>query len=359
MNFEDFLASPSPIKTETWQLGSIIEKAPCPGGIALIFVSELRGYGMGAEPMDFGGIRRQLYKLSKLDFHVPVFDAGDLISGRTYEDSCYVLEEFLVFCHTHQMLPMVIGGSSDLTYFLLRSLAQSEKNMMLARFSSRVSLQDDEKSLSVKNFLTRTVSSQDIGLKALCHLGHQKHLNAPESISLLREVEFETLRLAELMNGTDNAEPLLRHAHVVSFSADVMQSDAVGVSLSPQINGLNRRETMAYFKEMGLGENIRTVGIFDLDLDSGNWQNHQLCAQMVWHFIEGVNIQRSHPKSRLYETYHVLNDLGQWTFHRDTFSSKWYFGQGEDSTQWIPCRYQDYTEAKAGFMPPGLLRRSL
>lgn len=121
-------------------------------------------------------------------------------------------------------------------------------------------------------------------------------------------------------------------------------------SMNPQVNGLNRREICAYMKEIGLSENLKSVGIFNYNIYSENQLNHQLLAQMIWYLIEGINIQRSHPKERHYEIFYVLIDDRQYAFKRDTFSNLWYFGDDEDIENCIPCSRKDFDEAKKGWL---------
>ena len=114
MNIEDIIIPPRKINTENWQLGQIISQEIQENGVVLIFCSDYRGIKNGeAEILDFKTVRRELYRLSKLDFEIPVCDLGDLISGRTYQDTHYVLQELLSMCHYKNAVPVIIGGSND------------------------------------------------------------------------------------------------------------------------------------------------------------------------------------------------------------------------------------------------------
>ena len=101
-------------------------------------------------------------------------------------------------------------------------------------------------------------------------------------------------------------------------------------------------------KEIGLSENLKSVGIFNFNVYSQEFLNHQLLAQMIWHLIEGINIQKSHPKARQFETFWVMIDDGEYAFQRDSFSGLWYFGEDENPQNLIPCSRLEYEEAKRG-----------
>ena len=164
----------------------------------------------------------------------------------------------------------------------------------------------------------------------------------------MKEVEFDVVRLAEMMNSTEKTEPFFRRADLVTVNCDAVESMGDGFSVNPQVNGLNRREICAYMKEIGLSENLKSVGIFNFNAQSETFINHQLLAQMIWHLIEGINIQHSHPKERQYETFWVMIDDDQYAFQRDSFSGLWYFGDDEKPKNLIPCSRLEYEEAKRG-----------
>jgi hypothetical protein len=80
----------------------------------------------------------------------------------------------------------------------------------------------------------------------------------------MKSVEFDVIRLAEMMGNTDRIEPFFRRADLVTLNCDAVESFAEPFSVNPQINGLNRREICAVMKEIGLGENLKMAGILIL-----------------------------------------------------------------------------------------------
>ena len=187
------------------------------------------------------------------------------------------------------------------------------------------------------------------------HLGYQKHLNPKESVDLIKEVDFDILRLAEMIGSTENAEPFFRRANLVTVNCDAVESFAENFSIHPQVNGLNRREICAYMQEIGLGENLKSVGIFNFNFEAENHLNHQLLAQMIWYLILGIDLEKSHPKERLFETFHVLVSDDNYTFKRDSFRNLWYFGDDEKIENCLACSAADYQAAKEGKISDRLL----
>ena len=357
MNIEDILLPPREIKTEKWQLGNLISGEIKENGIVLIFCSDYRGLENGsAEILDFRKVRKELYQLSQLDFELPLCDIGDLISGKSHQDTHYILQEVLSMCHYKNAIPIIVAGSSDLAFSLFSALNFHQKNINYTQISNIISLNNETNEISEKNFLSKILGSKTFTLKNYHHLGYQKHLNALDSVKLMKEVEFEVMRLAEMMNATERAEPYLRRADLVTLNCDAVESLGDGFSVNPQVNGLNKREICAYMKEIGLGENLKSVGIFNFNANSEDLLNHQLLAQMIWYLIEGINIQKSHPKERSYETFWVLIEEDQYAFKRDTFSDLWYFGESEEIEKLLPCAKWEFEDAKRGYLNPRLLK---
>ncbi|RMZ60527.1 arginase [Chryseobacterium nematophagum] len=355
MNFEDFIISPKSFKTESWQIGNLITKEIKEDSIVLLFVSDYRGANGDAEIQDFSNIRKAFYRLSQLDFEIPIVDLGDLVSGKSVQDSHYILQEVLSACHYKRAIPIIIGGSNDFAFSLFSALNFHQKNINYTQISNVISLKQGD-NINEDTFLGKILSSKTFSIKNYHHLGYQKHLNEMDSVKLIKEVEFDIVRLAEMMNSTEKTEPFFRKADLVTINCDAIESFAEPFSMNPQVNGLNKREICAYMKEIGLSENIKSIGLFNYNIYSENQLNQQLLAQMIWYLIEGINIQRSHPKERHYEIFYVLVDDREYSFKRDTFTNLWYFGEDENIENCIPCSRKDFDEAKKGWLSSRLTK---
>ncbi|AKH96510.1 formimidoylglutamase [Elizabethkingia anophelis] len=356
MNIEDLLIPAPKIATEKWQLGAMIKPEIREGGIALIFCSDERGSGGTATPKNFTEVRKQLYQLSRHDWEIPIADLGDFISGKTPENTHFALQELLTYCLRKHVLPIVVGGSNDISYSLFSAINHIYKNLTYVQINNMLSLDHSEESLTEKNFLAKILSSEINPVGKYHHLGFQKHSNEYDAVKLMNEVNFDIIRLAEMMNSTEPIEPYFRKADLVTISCNAIESIAEPFSVQPQVNGLNRREICAYMKEAGLSENLKSIGIFNYQTVSKNYLNQQLLAQMIWYLLEGINIQRSHPKEREYETFWIMIGDHEVAFKRDTFSNLWYFGKSPNISECLPCAKSDFENAKAGHLNSRLLR---
>lgn len=144
MNFEDFIISPRNFKTENWQIGSRITKEIKEDSIVLLFVSDYRGANGDAEVQDFTAIRKEFYQLSQLDFEIPIVDLGDLVSGKSVQDSHYVLQEVLSACHYKRAIPVIVGGSNDFAFSLFSGLNFHQNHINYTQISNIISLKQGE-----------------------------------------------------------------------------------------------------------------------------------------------------------------------------------------------------------------------
>jgi len=357
MDLTDILQSPAIPKVADWQLGNLLLKEVQPGTAVLIFCSDYRGTEEGiALKADYRAVREQLYQLSGLDFQVPIVDLGNLISGRTWADTQYVLAELIAFCYARRALPGIIGGSAALAYPLFQALNGGQQALSYTQIAGTISLENEGEELDDKNFLSRILSDKTLMLKHYHHLAYQKHLNPADSVQLLRQVDCDVVRLADMMGSTERVEPFFRHADIVTVDCNAVESTEGAFSTKPQVNGLNRREICAYMKEAGLSQQLKALGIYNYNAASENLLHHQLLAQMIWHFLEGHNIRVTHPAETAYETYWVMIGDTNYAFLRDSFRDLWYFENPATPAELVACAHSDYLQAQRGQLNPRLLR---
>lgn len=355
MTLEEILYPPNMPDSEPWQLGYGVSTNIAVGGVTFIFCSDNRGNGGDSARIDFTPIRKTLYSLAKHEISIPIADLGDIISGKSLEDTHYLVEELLLKCLENQSLPVVVGGGADLSLAIYQAVSQVHNKLVYAHIDSKIILDPVENSISERNFLTRILSNKT-SLEQLYHLGYQRHLNEKASVDFLEEMDAELVSLSGMMGDTGRIEPFLRKANVVTLSADVAESQFFIASRHPQVNGLNPRELCSLFKEIGMGQKLSAFGIFNTSIQLEQPIYQQLIAQSLWYFLEGIVIQKSHPKETSYETYVVMVDHHYYHFKRGIFTNLWYFGEKEDVEDCLPCTEQDYRAATQGILSPRLVR---
>lgn len=356
MNLDDVLVEPDRPKVKAWQLGHIISKDIAKGGVTLMFCSDERGYGGDAKMNDFSSIRSQLYQLSQHDLRIPIGDLGDIITGRTLEDTHCIIEELVLKCLEEDSIPVIIGSGKDMAYPMYKAVGKTNNTVNYTHIDAFIHLGNAEKPLSEKNVLSKILTSNEAQLKTYYHLGYQRHLNEKPSVELLNNIDAEALSLSAMMQHINNAEPFLRRSNLVTLSCDAIQSIGGSFSQNPQVNGLNSREACGLAKEIGMGQEFAALGIFNYNFSTDDDKQRALLSQMLWYLFEGISIQKSHPKEQQLERYVVLIDSKSLEFKREAFTNLWYFGESDSVNQCLPCTEQDYKNAKKGYLSKRLAK---
>lgn len=345
MNLEDITIAPPEIPTEKWQLANIITHEIKEQSIVLIICPDYRGGEFSVQP-NTEAFRTYLYGLSKADWQIPVVDLGDLKLGKTIEDTHFAVEELISYCLYQKAIPILIGGSLDLVKPQIFSLNFHHKNFEWSHIGAQIILSENDAKLTANNALFKVFTDKQVNIKNFHFVGYQQHLNDWETLKLMENVDFDLMRLAEIMETPENAEPFFRRSNFVSIDCNAVESRETGFSTSPQINGLTNREVCSLMKEAGLSQELKSVGLFNFSFEGKT--NTQLLAQMIWYLIDGIQIQKTHPNQPQIEQFTVLFDDKEYHFKREIFSNLWYFGEHEDLRQCLPCTLNDYENAKRG-----------
>ena len=86
--------------------------------IAIIGVLENRGDVNQMEEVDLLHIRKELYSLFPGNWDASIADLGNILAGESISDTYFALKKVVSSLVKRKIIPIVIGGSQDLTYAL-------------------------------------------------------------------------------------------------------------------------------------------------------------------------------------------------------------------------------------------------
>jgi hypothetical protein len=186
-------------------------------------------------------------------------------------------------------------------------------------------------------------------------LGYQTFLNAQEEIHLMDGLLFEAYRLGNLKKDIELAEPVLRETNVLSIDIGVIKVADAPANNNKMISGLTAEDICQISRYAGLGDRLNLFSIFEYNekYDVEN-QTAQLLAQMVWYFIEGVNIRKPEfPNIDLkgFKKYIVLIDDDTYHFYKSENTERWWMEISSKVDNkikrqtLIPCTYNDFLTA--------------
>lgn len=174
------------------------------------------------------------------------------------------------------------------------------------------------------------------------YIGTQRHLVSESRLN----VEGH-LRLSDIREELNLAEPCIRDSNVMLFNCDSMSAAEAGYMIGMSASGLTVIEACQLFRYAGAAQSLWSVGIYGYDLaadDSGMMANG--LAQMIWYLIEGSTL-REDPDHTPLTQYHVQSKDHEHilVFYKSELSGRWWLE--DKSGRKVPCSYRDYRNACA------------
>nr|AOE13282.1 arginase [uncultured bacterium] len=331
--------------------------------IAIIGVSEYRNtYNSVGEDFSLNEVRKTLYNLFPGNWSLNISDLGDLRLGDTVSDTYLALQSIISELLKNNIIPIIIGGSQDITYANYRSYDYLEKTVNIVNIDPNFDLGDSSKPIKNNSYLGKIILDKPHNLFNYSTLGYQTYFNSQEEIDLMQKLYFEAYRLGELSNNIQNVEPVLRDANIVTLDLKSVRSSEVSSKQKFSPNGFSGKEICAISRYAGISSKVSSFGVYEYIPSSEDEATEMLIAQVIWYFIEGVNCRVM--DSNFYNTadfqkYTVLVDNQELVFLKSIKSSRWWveipFLQNSNNKleehSLLPCMHQDYIDASNGIIP--------
>ena len=327
--------------------------------IALIGVQESRNSHYPVSDYDIDAFRREFYQLFPGNWSVKIADLGNLPSGDTPEDTYYALKEIVSYLREINVLPVIIGGSQDLTVSLYRSYEKASQWVNIVSVDNRFDFSQEEELISGRSYMSKIIMENPSKLYNFTNLGYQSYLIAQEELDLMDKLFFEAFRLGDVLDRAPNTEPVFREADIASFDMKVLNAVASGTFPQGMPNGIDGRTICALSRYAGISDRISMIGFFDLP---NTIIFHKLMAQMVWYFVEGVQCRfDEYPVATSYGfiRYAVQMSDRELVFHKSNKSQRWwielqkenYLDNKTKTNTLLSCTHQDYLDACNDILP--------
>lgn len=322
--------------------------------IAIIGVLENRGDDGGhGKEVHLNAIRKELYGLFPGNWHTSIADLGDILSGNDIKDTYFALQKVIAGLIRRKIIPIVIGGSQDLTYALYRSYDDLEQMVNLVSIDNRFDFGKHDGPVTASSYLSKIVIDEPNNLFNYSNVGFQTYYNSQEEIDLIEKLFFEAYRLGEVSNNISISEPVFRDADIVSLDLTSVKSCDSGNFITFTPNGFNGKEICSLSRYAGISDKVSLFGIFN---HNNSKQEAVLIAQIVWYFIEGFHYRSNeYPfgKKDSYLKYIVPLDDEQLVFYKSDKTERWwieipFISNGNNKLKrntLLPCSYEDYLGA--------------
>jgi len=333
--------------------------------IAIIGVKEARGseFDSNDNINDIDAIRKYLGHLEWFEHFPKMADLGDILPGNELEDTYFAIQTIVMELVKRDILPILIGGSQDLTFAQYKGYESLEQLVNLVAIDYKIDIGEVEDEMHSGNYISSIISHQPNFLFNFSNLGHQSYFNSEKKLRLISKMFFEALRLGELSQSVKFSEPLIRNADLVSFDLKSIKSFYLPGNILPMPNGIDGEQACQIMWYAGLSDKLSSIGLYGFNNDEKSI-GAQLVAQMIWYFVEGyANRKEDFPKSNLkkYLKYTIqLNDSEhELVFYKSPKSDRWWveipYPDGKEARYFrhliVPCSYEDYQLASSGEMP--------
>ncbi len=333
--------------------------------VALFGIHEHRRTGIEDAVSDTNPVRNYLYQLHALDQDIKVADLGNIEAGYALADTDALVKLVCEELIKANIIPLLIGGSQDLTYANYSAYEALEQTVNLVSIDARLDFGEDPSNFTSSNYLNKIVLHQPNYLFNYSNIGNQRYLVDKALLELMEKMYFDVYRLGEINANIQNTEPLVRNADIVSFDLSAIRfSDAPGTENSGP-NGLYAEQACQIARYAGMSDKLTSFGIYEYrpDLDQRGMTAH-LVAQMIWCFIEGIALRKGdYPIGDKEEYIKYIVDLStdehQLTFYKSPRSDRWWmdvpYPAGRKNKyerhHLVPCSYDEYQQATNDDMP--------
>jgi hypothetical protein len=331
--------------------------------IALIGVNEYRNCENSLdEKFSLNEIRKFFYNLYPGNWNVNIADLGDLILGKTVFDTYQALQSVVSILLQNKIIPIIIGGTQDLTYANYRSYDFLEKTVNIVNIDSNFDLGDSSKPIKNNSFLGKIILDKPHNLFNYSVLGYQTYFNSQEEIDLMDNLYFEAYRLGELNSNIQNVEPILRDANIVTLDLKSIRSSEVSSKQKFSPNGFDGKEICAVSRYAGISNKVTSFGIYEYIPSFQDEATEMLISQILWYFIEGVNCRVSDNNfyiTKDFQKFNVLVEKQELIFLKSVKSSRWWIeipfvhnaNNKLEEHSLLPCMHEDYINAINGVIP--------
>ncbi|WP_425077310.1 formimidoylglutamase [Psychroserpens sp. S379A] len=331
--------------------------------LAIIGVKENRNdVNYMGEALNFDAIRTSLYALFPGNWHTSIADLGDIPAGSSVEDTYYAVRTIISVLIEKKVIPIIIGGSQDLTYANYRAYDTMAPMVNIVNVDSNFDLGDASVEMKNNSFLGKIILEQPYNLFNYSAIGYQTYFNSQEEIDLMDKLYFEAYRLGEVTHNINMVEPVMRDAHIVSIDLKSVRAAEVGAKQKFSPNGFNGKEICAISRYAGISNKVSSFGVYEFKTTAELDATPMLVSQMIWYFIEGVNC-RIHDDvfsdEENYQKYNVLIEDEELIFYKSIKTGRWWIeipflpnvNNKLKKHTLLPCTHEDYVEASQGKIP--------
>ncbi|MBI2721361.1 MAG: formimidoylglutamase [Bacteroidetes bacterium] len=310
-------------------------------------------------------VREFLYKLYGGSFKVKVADLGNINAGHSTEDTYFALRSTVDFLVRKNIIPIILGGSQDLTYAQFLGYKDLEQTINIAAVDSVFDLGNPDEEITNMSYLGNIILHQPNYLFNYSNIGYQTYLVDQSSLHMMNKLYFDVYRLGQIRDKIEEAEPVIRQADMLTFDMTAIKHSDAPANPNASPNGFYAEEACQIMRYAGMNDKLSSIGIYEINPEYDvSGKTAHLAAQMIWCFMDGFYNRKNDFPSRTnpdYLRFHVVlqDEKYEINFYKSKKSDRWWMEipypphkdlKFERHTL-IPCNYKDYELATQNEIP--------
>jgi formiminoglutamase len=310
-------------------------------------------------------VRGFLYRLYSGTFASKVVDLGNIHEGHTVDDTYFAVKTCIDTLIRKNIIPVIIGGSQDLTYAQFLGYKDLEQTINIAAIDSAFDLGDPDEEITNTSYLGKIILHQPNYLFNYSNIGYQTYLVSPSSFGMMTRLYFDVYRLGQIRDKIEEAEPIIRQADMLTFDITSIKHADAPANPNASPNGFYAEEACQMMRYAGMSDKLSSLGIYEINpaFDTSGKTSH-LAAQMIWCFMDGFYNRKNDFPSRTNQDYlrfHVVlqDEKYEINFYKSKKSDRWWMeipypphkGLKFERHTLIPCSHKDYELAVNNEIP--------
>jgi formiminoglutamase len=291
-----------------------------------------------------------------------IYDLGVIVPGNEVQDTYFALKQIVTELLKKNILPIVIGGSQDLTFAMYEAYQKLEQLVNLTTIDSKFDLGDPEEELKSSAFISKILMHRPCFLFNASTIGVQAPYVKKSELDLFEKLFFDVCRLGEFNADFKVAEPFLRNTDLLSLDLNsIRNADFASENNSP--NGFYADQICQITKYAGISDKLTAFGIFSLPKNTNNHHNNQLISELIWYFLDGYAQRKGDFPIGTKKDYtkfivHLDDFENEIVFYKSPKSERWWMevpypksGAKFERHHLVPCNFEDYQAAMKNEMP--------
>lgn len=333
--------------------------------LAIICVKDSR-HSVYEEKSEFyyDDIRAELYNMYVGNWKLNILDLGDVVMGDEFSDTAYVFKTILSQLYRKSIIPIILGGSQDLTFYQYRAYDGIKYMVNLTTADHKFDLGNSDLPMNSQSYVGKMIIDEPYNLFNYCNLGYQTYLSPQGEIDLMDKLFFEAVRLGQLKQDFTRAEPVLRDTDLCSIDIYCVKSSEIADSGHKNINGFSTFNLCKLSRYAGMSDKLTSFGIYELQSIRRSEGVIQLIAQMLWYFMEGYSLRLNEnviEENSNFTKYSVPIQDEVLVFLKSEISNRWWIkipntNNNAQKPSLLACDKQDYIDATTSILPDRWLK---